>query len=567
MANRPPNSSNAAGSPIGTGTTNVQPGSVVELQGEGFYKVTYQFVAVTRGPHASLAVGATSQDLRGGMLYFRPNSTQLPQGKGRLGHLKDCKYSDGSGTLHAVKANVIEINNVKSGDTVELFFALDALQENRKQPLYKLGPVTCECVVTIFEKPGKLGHLPNLALDYVDEGGVAWYSGVLSGDTWKTCCPPFSAEQAKGILAKAGFSNPVVDAAMQAIYNGDLTLVSAASEYHLDLAVPAAGTTPASTLRLVWHNISWGPSSNPAKNISAFDPKIDVEIRVHPYAYAAVISAALKCEIRAVQFNSSWRPMLAEGTGHRHADSLDVGALTDKDGNVHQFRWDSLASAEQAKLNTLKSAEREEAKCKNDLAKKKKAYDKLKQDDDKQRKKTEQLASQLEAEEAKVEQEKARLAALESQPEAATAKEKAKQKLALGKAKKSLAREEQKLSKLKKDHEAAAKKLKEMDEKLTQAEQEYKTSESAAAKATTDREKASSDWQAVVDSHMPEVISRFRDELFASPLVRQIIDPWAIDLNTRDSYGPSFNERASGLEQAHLNHLHITCAYPELLQF
>lgn len=552
---------------IGNGITNLRLGSIVELQGEAIFRVKYQFVPVSRGPYASLAVGATSNDLIGGMVYFRPKSTRLLLNTGRLCALKNSYYLDSTGKRIDIQANIVEFWNVKSGDTVDLYFALDALQENRQHPLYTLGPVYHHCVVTIFEKPGKLSHLPNLTIDYIDEQGTAWYSGALTGDTWKECCPPFTLDQARAILSKAGFNHPVVDAAMQEIYGGGITFVPAANEYRLDLTVPPIGSAPASNLRLVWHSISWGPTSNPAKNIASFDPKCDVEMRVHPYAYAAVISAAVKCEIQAVQLNSSWRPMLAAGMGHRNADSLDVGALTDKAGTVYQFRWDTLTPAEQAKLDTLRAAKQKEAERNAEYTTMQKAYNKLKLENKRQKEKTDQLlasklrdAEQLTAVESK-------LAMLESQPKATLPKAKATQEIELAKTKKYLAKQQEKVSTEQTQYAAAAEKLRETEAKLKQAEQELESTRVAAEKATAEREQASTDWQAIVDTNLPEVVSRFRDELFANPFVRQIIDPWEIDYNTRDRIAPNFNERRSDVEIMHLNHLHITCAYPELLQF
>jgi len=394
--------------------------------------------------------------------------------------------------------------------------------------------------------------------------GTAWYSGVLSGDTWKECSPPFQVAQARAILARAGVSGVTVDAAMQAIYGGEIRAADASKDLFIDLPVaPVPGSpAPPRTLRVIWDAMGCGGSSNPGKNVCALDPQVDVQVRVHPFAYAAVIAAALACDLQAVRLTSSWRPMLGS-TGHRHADSLDVGSLTERNGQVHLFKWMTLEPDEQDKLDAEMALGKREA----ELEKMRQAVRALEVKRAKRQmavdtsaKRIAEVDNRLEAMQAVVDQ-------LAAEPEATTAKGLAAQALKRQKANAALAKQQAASLALQRSHDAATIELEGSEAQLKQARDELASVQAARDEAQLAHAQAASAWQSVVDAHLPSVVRKFRSELLASPLVRQVIDPWGIDFNTRDQVAPVFNERTRDVEQLHLTHLHVTCIYAESMRF
>lgn len=553
---------------LGQAITNLRLGSFESLKGEAVYRVRYQFVPAKHGPYASEQGAGDSSDLTGSLVYFRPKATRLSLLRSaRLGGARPVEYVDASGGRQKAKASVVELWNVRSQDTVGIHFCRDALPDNRRQQVFVVGPVSHDTVVTIFERPQKQGHKPDLVLDYVDALGTAWYHGELTGDTWKECTAPFSVPQARALLARAGFSHPIVDAAMQGIYDAELEFAQQANEYRLDLAVSPTkqGAAPGS-LRLAWHPMGWGPASNPGKHISAFDPKSDVPTRVHPFAYAAVIQAAVKCDVTALLLTSSWRPMLGS-CGHRHGTCLDVGALTDKDGQVHLFKWEDakLTEGERAICSDAQQADAEEAELRTEEKKMSDALAKLKLTQQKAQTRKERADQALAGADATSTKADAVLDGLVNPKEVSTPPR--NPKLALALAQKASDRAKKKLQASAETAEATERELSSATSKVEQAEDELESVRTAHDKAQRTKQETDAAWNAVIAANQPEVIAKFREQLLESPLVSQIFDPWAMDVNTRDKIAATANKRKSDLETLHLTHLHVTCSDPDIAKF
>lgn len=66
--------------------------------------------------------------------------------------------------------------------------------------------------------------------------------------------------------------------------------------------------------------------------------------------------------------------------------------------------------------------------------------------------------------------------------------------------------------------------------------------------------------------HEPAVMSALREGLREHPTVRQLIDPWYIDLNTRNKNTRTLNEQQSATERGHAHHLHITIKEPKIYE-
>lgn len=72
-------------------------------------------------------------------------------------------------------------------------------------------------------------------------------------------------------------------------------------------------------------------------------------------------------------------------------------------------------------------------------------------------------------------------------------------------------------------------------------------------------------WARAVEKNQPTMLNSFRNALLeAKPLVSQVLDPWYMERNSRDSQPPIPNQQKDDLEKLHRHHLHITIQDPEL---
>jgi hypothetical protein len=72
-------------------------------------------------------------------------------------------------------------------------------------------------------------------------------------------------------------------------------------------------------------------------------------------------------------------------------------------------------------------------------------------------------------------------------------------------------------------------------------------------------------WKTVLDQNEPTAVRAFRDSLDRSPFVKQILDPWFVDLNSLDQTAGTPNSQRDRNEQLHKDHLHITIHEPKIL--
>ncbi len=78
---------------------------------------------------------------------------------------------------------------------------------------------------------------------------------------------------------------------------------------------------------------------------------------------------------------------------------------------------------------------------------------------------------------------------------------------------------------------------------------------------------ASRNWDDERNRNEPVLIRNLRERLGKNEFVKQLFDPWYMDVNTADSVPPVPNEQRSGNknERGHNNHLHITVREPKIL--
>lgn len=85
--------------------------------------------------------------------------------------------------------------------------------------------------------------------------------------------------------------------------------------------------------------------------------------------------------------------------------------------------------------------------------------------------------------------------------------------------------------------------------RVDQLRNAYKAKPTAANKAA---------WEKARDANEPVKVQTFRRSLQQNPGVKQVIDPWQIDMNTRDDVAATTNLGGDANAIAHNNHLHIT---------
>ena len=72
-------------------------------------------------------------------------------------------------------------------------------------------------------------------------------------------------------------------------------------------------------------------------------------------------------------------------------------------------------------------------------------------------------------------------------------------------------------------------------------------------------------WNEERKKNEPQLMNEFRARLEAHPAVKQIFDPWYMDMNTGDQHPHVANEQRNSNEKLHANHLHVTVKEPKIL--
>jgi hypothetical protein len=112
---------------------------------------------------------------------------------------------------------------------------------------------------------------------------------------------------------------------------------------------------------------------------------------------------------------------------------------------------------------------------------------------------------------------------------------------------------------------AEVKKAKNDPEKLAAAKQRLKSATEAYVGATQARKDAEVAWNAERDKNEPDYVRRFRASLLQCKSIQQVLDPWFMETNTRDTEPGVANMQQNQNEKTHANHLHITVNEPNIL--
>lgn len=85
--------------------------------------------------------------------------------------------------------------------------------------------------------------------------------------------------------------------------------------------------------------------------------------------------------------------------------------------------------------------------------------------------------------------------------------------------------------------------------------QAYQTTHTAQSKTA---------WNTERNNNEPATVKKFRDSLIACRSVKQILDPWFVDLNNLDTVPHDPNDQSDDNERMHKNHLHVTIHDPKI---
>jgi hypothetical protein len=399
---------------------------------------------------------------------------------------------------------------VDAGSTVSLYLNSDAHASHRKNPVYGVTPNDRDVFVRITEKVGK--HPDTAVPTFVSTKGpkgkeVDYYAASLTGDIWMKVSYKYTEADAKSHLPVT--TDPGIRSAVLAIYREELKQKS--------LAVTCSGQG-ASTNQTI--TLSFTDSDNPKNNINNFSLLTDGLTRVHPKGFLALLEAARTAGVKKMTLSSNWRPLLGS-IAHRSGLGVDVSSIEDATQEVQMNRQELRKST--APDVAAVSAKEKELFGKYETAK--------------------TAASTAQTRLAKAEKELA--AAMKAV--AAAQKEKAK------------AKNDEARLKAATEKEALA--IAARDAALKQRELAMETRETASTQVGTTR----TAWNNELDANEPACIRSLRQALMTHTMVRQVLDPWYMDTNTKDKTAAVANEQCTSLETLHAHHLHITISEPDIL--
>jgi hypothetical protein len=72
-------------------------------------------------------------------------------------------------------------------------------------------------------------------------------------------------------------------------------------------------------------------------------------------------------------------------------------------------------------------------------------------------------------------------------------------------------------------------------------------------------------WEKERNRNEPKLLSGLRNGLCRHPSIKQVFDPWYMEVNTADQNVPLANEQRTKNEQLHAHHLHVTVREPKIL--
>ncbi|HZV64446.1 MAG TPA: hypothetical protein VFG03_06010, partial [Telluria sp.] len=185
---------------------------------------------------------------------------------------------------------------VDAGSKVGLFLNSDVHPDFRRHPVYAVQVGENDVHVTITERKGRIGH-ESAELGLPDRQKlVDVYTAALTGDIWMKISNLYAEHEADAMLPAD--TDATVRDAVRRIYKG-------LSSRELVVQFPASDSAPKQTLR-----VRFDEADNVLENTTHCPLLTGVLPRVHPRAYAALLTEARASGVTTLRVTSGWRPML-----------------------------------------------------------------------------------------------------------------------------------------------------------------------------------------------------------------------------------------------------------------
>jgi len=191
---------------------------------------------------------------------------------------------------------------VQPGKKVSLHLNSDSVPGRRNKPVYEVTVKDKNVQVTITEKLGKHNDSDTPTLVSSDKT-TDKYKAPLTGDIWLKVTHKFTSADVDALVPKG--TRAEVTTAVKSIYAG----------------LPS--TQLVMTSGTLTTTFSFEGNENAKSNITSFSVTADGLPRVHPAAFAAVLTAAVDANVTTVSMSSNWRPCLGS-IAHRSGLGLDV---------------------------------------------------------------------------------------------------------------------------------------------------------------------------------------------------------------------------------------------------
>lgn len=230
---------------------------------------------------------------------------------------------------------------VNPGSKVELILNSDVHPDFRRHRVYAVQTGTNDVRVKITERCGhqqEAATLVKTGQAECDAPGraVDLYQGWLTGDIWQTISNRYTEAEADAMLPAD--TDATVRDAICRIYRG-------LPSNELVVNFPASDTAGKLQLR-----VRFDEPGNVRANTSLCPLLTEVLPRVHPRAFAAMLSEAHASEVTQLRITSGWRPMLGSIV-HRAGLGLDINYVESATQHVSINRVSLLNRAKRSSDN------------------------------------------------------------------------------------------------------------------------------------------------------------------------------------------------------------------------
>lgn len=217
--------------------------------------------------------------------------------------------------------------SAQQGDKVALYLNSDAWPQFRQHPVYAVTVAGRDVLVEVVEKTGRdATGLYELKDPYPRPsrpggGTLDAYQARLTGDVWMHVSHRYTEDEAR-LCLPAGVDAAIAEAVL-GIYRG-------LAAPRISVSFPASDSAAALKIDIAFEP---GSDDNARANITSFNLLRDGVTRVHPHAYAALLTGARAAGVTRLGISSGWRPMIGS-IEHRIGLGLDTNYVDNPERHV-----------------------------------------------------------------------------------------------------------------------------------------------------------------------------------------------------------------------------------------